>query len=202
MSRSQELKALAEVLEDPANADKTTEDISHLLIDAIDAVRSRTHRLAVVAQLSMDSRPPLVVVMGPYSARSILDTPDKFRNVVEAGSSARTEGQQLAWDSKTGTGRGQFMLAPAFARPRQAWDFYRPKKTDADEAADNPMNFLVPPPPHIAASIDRWEAGLWADEVNNPPACHCGLVNRSRTTSLGDVVELGPCPRHREEKGT
>ncbi len=196
MSRATELKALAEVLEDPSNQDKTTEEISQLLIDAIDGVRSKTHRLAVVAQLSMPSRSALTLVLGPFASRGTLDTPDKFLSVVEGGSSARNEGQGLAWDTKTGTGRGRFMLAPAFMRPRQAWDFYRPSK---DSAEDNPMNFLVPPPPHIAESIARWDAGAWANEVDYGPACHCGLREHARTTSLGDVVELGPCPKHREE---
>lgn len=197
MSRAQELKALAEVLEDPANADKSTEDISQLLIDAIDSTRSKSHRLAVVGQIYPEgASSPLTVVLGPYSSRSF-DTPEKFQKVVGSPTSARTEAQNLAWDIKMGSGKGRFMLAPAFMRARQAWDFYRP---EADPVKKNPMHLLAPPPPHITESIDRWEAGGWAEAVSYPPACHCGMPDHPRTTSLGDVVELGPCPRHREEK--
>jgi hypothetical protein len=50
------------------------------------------------------------------------------------------------------------MLAPAFMRPRDAWNFFRPGEG--------------PDPRHerITASIARWEAGQWAREVGYGPA--------------------------------
>lgn len=143
------------ILSDPENDDLTAEEVADLVISALDDVRSRTHRLAVVGQITFPEAPETAhtAVLGPFSCRGILDTQEKFRKAVEGGSAARTAGQDLAWDPKTRAGRGRFMLAPAFMRPRQAWDFFRP------EAEPDPRL------ERIAETIARWEAGLWATEV-------------------------------------
>lgn len=105
------------------------------------------------------------MILGPFSARGILDTAEKFRRATEGGTAARDAGQHLAWDSKTGIGQGRFMLAPAFRRPQDAWDFFRgPTKRETE-----PMNMLTAPPAHIVAAVARWEAGLWADEYHDAP---------------------------------
>lgn len=93
------------------------------------------------------------VVLGPFSARGVLDTQEKFLKAVQGGSAARTAGQDLAWDTKKGTGRGRFMLAPAFQRGRAAWDFFRQEDRI-------PVRFA-----NITNTIARWEAGKWATEV-------------------------------------
>lgn len=69
-------------------------------------------------------------------------------------------------------------------RPRAAWDFFRPGEP--------------PDPRHlrIMESITRWETGKWAQERPIKPVCHCGMIEHPRRTSTGDVVGLGPCPRH------
>ncbi len=95
-------------------------------MDELDSLRAASHRLAVVGQISYETGgPPHTVVLGPFSTRGKLDSPEKFLRATEGGSAARQAGQDLAWDSKTGKGRGRFMLAPAFLRPRHAWDFFR-----------------------------------------------------------------------------
>jgi hypothetical protein len=135
------------------------------IADAIDRMRQTTHRLAVVGQIQYGPQETHTVVLGPFSARGILDTQEKFRKAAESGGAARDAGQHLAWDSKTGIGRGRFMLAPAFRRPQDAWDFFRgPTKRESE-----PMNLLVSPPAHTAAAVARWEAGLWAEEHHQTP---------------------------------
>ena len=163
--RQREIQTVEAILTDPENSSRTGSEVAELVIQALDDVRSRTHRLAVVGQIKYGPQDAThTVVLGPFSARGILDTQEKFRKAVEGGSAARTAGQQLAWDSKTGLGRGRFMLAPAFFRPADAWNFYRgPAKRDSA-----PMNLLVPPPRHIAEAIARWEPGLWAEEHETP----------------------------------
>lgn len=136
------------------------------ILDVIDARRARTHRMAVVGQIRFGPQETThTVVLGPFSARGILDTQEKFRKATESGCAAREAGQHLAWDSKSGLGEGRFMLAPAFFKPRDAWDFFRgPTKRETD-----PMNLLVPPPAHIAEAVKRWEPGLWATEYHDAP---------------------------------
>ena len=152
---------MAQILTDPENSQRTAEQVAELAIEALDALRSRTHRMAVVGQIRYGPQEAThTVVLGPFSARGILDTPAKFQHAVESGPAARGIGQQLAWDSKTGLGAGRFMLAPAFLKPRDAWDFFRgPGKHDMD-----PMNMLAPPPAHIAEAVARWRPGLWREE--------------------------------------
>lgn len=157
-----EINSLAKILSDPENSNRSAEDIAQLCIDELDSLRSTTHRLAVVGQITFGPQSDRrTVVLGPFRAPLQLRDEERFREAVQRPcTQARDAGQHLAWDSKTGTGSGRFMLAPAFMRPRDAWDFYRLPKADAGE----PMNLLVPPPAHIAEAIERWRPGLWAEE--------------------------------------
>jgi hypothetical protein len=194
--------AVADVLTNPENQNRSAEEVAELAIEALDEVRAKTHRLAVVGQISFSAFADAdeerhTVVLGPFSARGILDTQEKFRRATEGGSAARSAGQDLAWDSKTGKGRGRFMLAPAFLRPRSAWDFFRPP--EAPKGKKEAMNLLVEPPAHITETIARWQAGLWADEVGNPAGCVCG-VGESRTADAAGYtkhgVPTGRCEYH------
>lgn len=178
--------AVAAILADPANNNRTAEEVADLVISALDDLRSRTHRLAVVGQIAFPEAPDDLhtVVLGPYACRGLLDTRDKFTKALRAPSRARNAGQDLYTDPRYRLGRGRFMLAPAFTTPRQAWDFYRP----AEPAV--PRRFQW-----IAESIRRWEAG---DRQNAgvKPVCHCGThLDRVHQTSAGPAL-TGPCPVH------
>lgn len=148
---SREIKRLVTILSDPENESRSAEEIAALILDQVydlavstakSEIRAETRveirkeifdrdsavrRLAVVGQISYGPQEPLhTVVLGPFYAPSRIDTEEKFRDVLKRpNAAARDAGQHLAWDSKTGTGRGRFMLAPAFMKPREAWDFYR-----------------------------------------------------------------------------
>lgn len=123
------------------------------------------------------------MILGPFTSRGILDTQEKFRKVLESGTAAREAGEGLAWDSKTGRGRGRFMLAPAFFRPRDAWDFYRGGK--------------------IAEAIERAAAGYTIRDVipadhlvrEIVPACVCGLHTKPLCRFCGSGYQL-VCPLH------
>lgn len=159
-----EVSSLAKILSDPENSARSAEEVAQLVIDELDSLRAGTDRLAVVGQLRFGPQEPThTVVLGPFRSPLLLRGQDRFEEVIKRPcTAAREAGQQLAWDSKTGTGEGRFMLAPAFLRPRDAWDYFRPPKADAGE----PMNLLVPPPPHIAEAVERWRPGLWAEEFS------------------------------------
>ncbi|MFE2263881.1 hypothetical protein [Streptomyces griseosporeus] len=90
--------------------------------------------------------------MGHDSPQDI-SSEEKFREAVaKPCAPARQAGQGLAWDYKTGRNQGRFMLAPAFMRPGEAWDFFRPDTR--------------PDMQHITDSIARWQPGLWAEEYH------------------------------------
>lgn len=161
-----EIAALAKILTDPQNESRSAEEVAQLVIDELDDVRARTHRLAVVGQIRYGPQEPThTVVLGPFSARGILDTAEKFERVTAGPVAAREAGGHLAWDAKTGTGTGRFMFAPAFFKPRDAWDFFRPPKDESGA----PMNMFLPPPRHIAETVAGWKPGLWAEEHNARP---------------------------------
>lgn len=109
-------------------------------------------RLAVVGQISFGPQDEThTVVLGPFYAPQAIDTEENFRAAVaKPCRDAREPAQHLAWDARTGTGRGRFMLAPAFLKPRDAWNFFRPDRR--------------PDMQHITESIARWRPGLWAEE--------------------------------------
>jgi hypothetical protein len=118
---------LAKILSDPENESRSAEEIAQLCIDELDSLRSSTHRLAVVGQISYGPQSAVhTVVLGPFRSPLKLSDEDRFKAALERPcTAARDAGRHLAWDAKTGTGQGRFMLAPAFAKPRDAWDFYR-----------------------------------------------------------------------------
>lgn len=158
--------------------------MAEIAISALDDVRARTHRLAVVGQIQFNEaqETPYTAILGPFSSRGILDSQDKFLKAVAGPSRARQAGQDLAWDTKTGKGRGRFMLAPAFVRPRDAWDFYRLAQPAPDRFA------------WIGEALQRWEAGE-SRQATVKPVCHCGTRVREHQTSAGPV-DTGPCPVH------
>lgn len=175
MVMKRESDAVARILSDPGNSNRTAEEVAELAIAALDDIRSRTRRLAVVGQIRYEPQdPPHTVVLGPFSSRGIIDAPEKFRAVVDGGTAARDAGQGLAWDSKTGKGRGRFMLAPAFLRPRDAWDFFRVAREDAAD---------------ITAAVAGWTP----PEIG--PACTCGLVGEIVCHVCGASYERH-CFRH------
>jgi hypothetical protein len=118
---------LAKILSDPENESRSAEDIAQLCIDELDSLRATSHRLAVVGQVSFGPEDAVhTVVLGPFRSPLKLSDQERFQAALERPcTAAREAGQHLAWDSKTGTGRGRFLLAPAFIKPRDAWDFYR-----------------------------------------------------------------------------
>lgn len=181
---SREVTQLAKILSDPENVNRSAEEVAEIVLDrmyelAVSKARAQVkdetrreifdndakeRRLAVVGQISFGPQEQThTVVLGPFRSTVPLGDAEGLTEALKRpNAAARDAGQHLAWDSKTGTGEGRFMLAPAFMKPRDAWDFYRLPKADGGE----PMNLLVPPPRHIAEAIERWQPGLWAEEFN------------------------------------
>lgn len=198
-----ETDAVAKILSDPENESRSAEEVADLVIQALDDLRARTHRLAVVGQIQFTQaqETPHTVILGPFSSRGILDSQEKFDKAVQGGTAARELGQNLAWDTKTGTGRGRFMLVPAFRSPRDAWNYFRPDGHE-DEVKTLTSKMLIEGgwreakgAAALKADLDSWVAGKWADAIGYPPACSCGLQDHPRHTSLGPASPVR-CQRH------
>jgi hypothetical protein len=164
-----EINSLAKILSDPENAQRSAEELAGLILDKVydlavstakAEIRTETRReifdkdsearrLAVVGQISFGPQEPThTVVLGPFYASRPLSSEERFREVVKLpNAQAREAGQHLAWDYKTGKSRGRFMLAPAFMKPRDAWDFYRgagPAPVIAQALSDIPPKTIKP----------------------------------------------------------
>ena len=172
--KKREVDALEKVLADPENSSRTADEVAALCIEALDNVRARTHRLAVVGQIQFGPQEAThTVVLGPFSSPLVLDSEEKFKAVLERPcTDARDPGQGLAWDPKSKTGRGRFMLAPVFLKPRDAWDFYRGEGPAAE----------------IAEAVQALPRSI-------TPACLCGLKHRPACRFCGQAVE-NTCPLH------
>lgn len=113
MSLRREVTAVADILEDPANADKTPEELAEDVIAALDDVRAKSNRLAVVARYTWDGEKYHMAVLGPFSTR--------------AETAALKAGEGFA-GSAAHPGHGRFILAPAFANTRDAWAAIKPDR--------------------------------------------------------------------------
>jgi hypothetical protein len=144
---SREISQLVKILSDKANQSRSAEELASLILEkmydlAVSAAKaevrdetrreifdkdSEARRLAVIGQITTGPQEAVqTVVLGPFYAPLRLTSEERFRAVLgKPCTPARDAGRHLAWDYKTGTGRGRFMLAPAFMKPREAWDFYR-----------------------------------------------------------------------------
>lgn len=165
---------MAKILSDPENSQRSAEELAQLVLERVyelavstakTEIRSETRReifetdaaarrLAVVGQLRFGPQEPThTVVLGPFHSTVPLRSEETLEDVLgRPNVAARDAGRHLAWDSKTQRGSGRFMLAPAFMRPRDAWDYYRPDRRPDIE--------------HITNAIARWQPGLWAEEFN------------------------------------
>lgn len=148
---------MAKILSDPENSSRTAEEVAQLCIDELDSLRAVSHRLAVVGQISYGPQEAThTVVLGPFRSPLKLGDEERLLEVLKRPcTAAREAGQHLAWDSRSGTGRGRFMLAPMFMKPRDAWDFYR--RTDTTKIV---TKAFIPP-----AAINK----------KIKPVCICGL---------------------------
>lgn len=187
MPSSREVDAVLQVLNSPEHEGEPSEKVIAAAIQALDEVRARSRRLAVVGQITFGPQDAThTVVLGPFSARGYLDSEAKFAKAVAGGSAARQAGQDLAWDPKTTRGRGRFMLVPAFTSPRDAWDFFRADKLPEDELPRLTTKMLLEGTwrhtqgmAKVLHDVERWRPDLWGEELAakgiGGPTCICGL---------------------------
>lgn len=145
--RKREISAIVPVLVDIANEERTPEEIAEIVIETLDAVRARTHRLAVVAQYTLDHGETLHhAVLGP------------FPTTARVSAAAAAEGF-VGRPSQPGQGR--FMLVPAYQNTRDAWEAITPNRAERRRIA-------------LALAEARRQSD-WNPWQHAGPCCHCGI---------------------------
>jgi len=148
------VKAIADLLEE---ADKdilkypNQEDLAEAILSEVEQLQAaaleadeKKQKLVVVGQIQFPGEEnPHVVSLGPFGGRAV--------------GAASKAGEGLAWDSKSGTGKGRFMVVPAFSSARAAWDHYRKNRPEIEDE-------LV-----VMNQIQR--------TISDGPVCECGLRN-------------------------
>lgn len=113
MPSSPEITAAAKVLNQDHDG-LTTRGVAKLVLEAAEAARDKGAKFLAVGQYSLPDTPLNHVAIGPFSTEL----------------QARKAGEGLAWDSKSGTGNGRFMVVPVVAKALDAWNLIRPPAKD------------------------------------------------------------------------
>lgn len=156
---AREVKAVADVLSDPENAELSAEEVAEKVIAAYEGVQASTHNLIVLGHFRLSETESYVAAVGPLSTRAV--------------ARARGVGERFAWDYKTRTGTGKYVLVPLVRDPNQAWDAARAAQIEV---------------------IKEW-TGFSLSRDPFGPVCLCGLPEHPRFNSLGDAAQLA-CPLH------
>lgn len=159
-----ETNVVAAILSNPENSDLSAEEVAARVIAALDDKRAKTHNLIVVGRFGFEDQEVFQAAVGPLSTR--------------AGKAAISVGERFAWDYKSKTGTGRFMLLPLLRDPGRAWDYARTQRAFPEEIKDD----------------------LEAMVRDQLPPCCCGapLERHPSTTSAGDRITINVCPRHPE----
>lgn len=152
------LKAIIAILDDESNNGEHVANIAELILETVEELQGEQKRIAVVGQImSAHADNPFPVVLGPYTARGILGTEEKWAKAAQSHTASRSDGGSLAWDTTVKTGMGQYMLAPIFKNARAAWDFYRVAKPDVED------------------EIQEIFSTIRGSHINIGPVCVCGM---------------------------
>lgn len=149
MALAREVKALTAILADPANEEKTAEQLAAELIEALDENRASFPRAAVVVRHRWLGGSYSLAVIGPF------------------GAGAKAQARRLGEDacmSLTHGGDGRAVIAPAYATPRQAWDAIKPPSR-AELIREQ-----------VRRDLESWTPELWRPDDPPCPTCRCGLV--------------------------
>lgn len=149
MALQREIKALTAILADEANADKTAEQLAEELITALDDLRSKSHRVAIVANYAWTNEEPTLAVLGPFSTR--------------APAAARAAGEGMAGTARGG--HGKWLAVPAYANVRAAWDAVMPT---ADETRARRLDAVL-------GRVFADNGSLFNPWAGFGPTCCCGV---------------------------
>lgn len=155
MALVREVKTLVPILSDPDNESRTAEELAALLVDALDDLRAKSPRIAVVVRHRwLDTDDYSLAVLGPFGAR--------------AHGRAREMGEAACF-ALAHPGDGRAVPVPAYASPRDAWAVLKPPSA-ADQLKAQ-----------VAADVAAWSPGsIWEGDDSDLRRCSCGVGHVSR----------------------
>lgn len=176
-----ELKKIAKVVADllaresnsELSAEELAAEVSEAAISTFEEIRAKTHNMIILGHFRLDGDRSYVAAVGPLSTRAV--------------TAAREMGEKFAWDWRTKRGTGKFVRVPLIRDPHAAWDAARAATAIETEQLD------------LGESLEDALSLNMSDELTHRygPVCVCGLPDRPRYNSLGDLASSG-CQRHPE----
>jgi len=149
MALVREVKALVPILSDEANMSRTAEELAALLVDALDDLRAKSPRIAVVVRHRwLETDQYSLAVLGPFGATAI-KTP-------------RQMGEEACY-ALAHPGDGAAVPAPMYPSPKAAWDALQPPSRAEVLKAE------------IREQLKTWTPELWRPDGTPCPTCRCGL---------------------------
>lgn len=147
-----EIKAVADVLADEANADRRAEEIAEAVIHALDEERGKKKRIAIVANYRWrgDEKPQLAV-FGPFQTGRRAE--------------ARVVGERMAGTMQGGSGK--WLTVPCYWSAKDAWDACKERSmADRLRALEALRRAEKAQRDQPGGLLDRW--------VQRGPDCMCG----------------------------
>lgn len=96
---------------DALTAEELAAEIAETAVAVYEELQTKSYNLVVLGHFTLDGDSSYLAAVGPLSTRA----PQRARGV----------GEHFAWDYKTRTGTGKFMLVPLIRNPNEAWDEVR-----------------------------------------------------------------------------
>ncbi len=196
-------EAVAALLARESNADTTAEelasDISEAMTDTMiemyEGFEDAKRNLVVLGHFRLDDDASYVAAVGPLSTA--------------APARARAVGERFAWDYKTRSGTGQYVLVPLIRDPAKAWDEARNAGltefdghlgsiTPGTETSYEPWRLHLPEEVRAAITAD-WQVDPEIFARATAAGCTCGLSERYITGNRGyskHGIPTRECARH------
>lgn len=179
---------------DALTAEELAAEIAETAVAVYEELQTKSYNLVVLGHFTLDGDSSYLAAVGPLSTR--------------ARQRARGVGEHFAWDYKTRTGTGKFMLVPLIRNPNEAWDEARQEALTEYEHHLSSITPEIGEPSYEPMRLglsDEVRSRITADWQMDPetlarkfgPHCLCGRYPFAKTTHLGDPVTPG-CPRHPE----
>ena len=187
------IRAVADALANPENAELTAEEVAERVISAYEEAQAKTHNLIVLGHFRLEDDTSFVAAVGPLSTR--------------ATARARAVGERFAWDYKTRRGTGKFVLVPLIRDVNQAWDEARRGELDeyttrlssvvpGVDLTYEPMRFDFDNEALSKITPD-WVPSEGVLATKYGPSCRCGK-RREPWVAAGGGADDGTCQLHPE----
>lgn len=179
-------------------ADEISEAMTNTMIETYEEIQATKYNLIVLGHFRLEDDTSYVAAVGPLSTR--------------AQQRARAVGERFAWDYKTRSGTGQYVLVPLIRDPAKAWDEARNAGltefdghlgsiTPGVKTSYEPWRLHLPEAVRAAITAD-WQVDPEIFARATAAGCTCGLSERYITGNRGysrHGIPTLECARHPKE---